>query len=116
MKFDKIIAVRKNKTIYKDGENCVKLFNSDFSKVDVLNEALNQARVEEGTDLYIPKLVEVTKIDNRWALVSEYIEGTPLNELMKQNPEKEDEYLNTFDIKSKIGVFIILPALLQLPA
>ena len=56
MKFDKIIAVRKNKTIYKDGDNCVKLFNSDFSKIDVLNEALNQARVET-TGLFIRSFI-----------------------------------------------------------
>ena len=47
MNLDRIIAVRTNKTVYRDGEYCVKVFDDDFSKVDVLNEALNQARVEE---------------------------------------------------------------------
>ena len=59
MKFKNIIAERKNKIIYRDGEYCVKLFNSDFSKIDVLNEALNQARIEE-TGLNIPKIKEVS--------------------------------------------------------
>ena len=92
MKFDKIIAVRKNKTIYKDGDNCVKLFNSDFSKIDVLNEALNQARVET-TGLNIPKIKEVTMIDGQWAIVSEYIEGKTLAQLLEENPDKKQEYL-----------------------
>ena len=52
----KVIAVRPNKKIYRLGNYCVKVFNNDFSKADVLNEALNQARVEE-TDLDIPKII-----------------------------------------------------------
>ena len=54
MKLDKIIAVRNNKTVYRDGDLCLKVFGADYSKADVLNEALNQARVEE-TGLNIPK-------------------------------------------------------------
>ena len=46
MNFDKIIAVRTNKTDYRDGDKCLKMFGEDYSKADVLNEALNQARVE----------------------------------------------------------------------
>ena len=96
MELNNVIAQRKTKTVYKEDGKTIKLFVEDYSKANILNEALNQARVEEGTDLNIPKLIEVSKINNRWALVSEHIEGTPLNELMKQNPEKEDEYLNLF--------------------
>ena len=90
------IAERATKTVYRDGNKTIKLFCENYSKADILNEALNQARVEEGTDLYMPKLLAVTQIENRWALVSEHINGTPLDVLMEQNPEKEDEYLNKF--------------------
>ena len=38
MKLDKMIAVRTNKTIYRDGDTCVKVFNEEYSKADVLNE------------------------------------------------------------------------------
>ena len=41
MKLDQIIAVRKNKTVYRDGDRCIKVFDADYSKADVLNEALN---------------------------------------------------------------------------
>ena len=47
MNLDRVIAVRNNKTIYRDGDKCIKVFSPDFSKGDVLNEALNQARVDE---------------------------------------------------------------------
>ena len=97
------IVERKTKTVYKDNDKTIKLFVENYSKADILNEALNQARVEEGTELNVPKLLEVTKIDNRWALVSEHIEGTPLDKLMSEHPEKEGEYLNLFvDIQMKI--------------
>ncbi len=97
------IAERKTKTVYKDNDKTIKLFVENYSKADILNEALNQARVEEGTSLNIPKLLEISKIDNRWALVSEHIEGKPLNELMKEHPEKMNEYMNLFvDIQLEI--------------
>lgn len=95
MKLDRVIAVRNNKTIYRDGDLCIKMFDSDFSKADVLNEALNQARIEE-TGLNIPKIKEVMTIDGKWAIVSEYISGKTLAQLMKENPDKKDEYLNFF--------------------
>ena len=90
------IVERKNKTVYRNNDKIIKLFVKGYSKADILNEALNQARVEENTDLNIPKLLEVTKIDDRWALVSENVEGQTLQELMNKNPSKIDEYLNKF--------------------
>ena len=92
MKLDRVIAVRTNKTIYRDGDKCVKVFNNDYSKADVLNEALNQARIEE-TGLNIPKVLEVTMIDGKWAIVTEYIQGKTLAQLMEEDPDKKDEYL-----------------------
>lgn len=95
MKLDRIIAVRNNKTVYRDGELCMKVFDTNYSKADVLNEALNQSRVEE-TGLNIPKIHEVTVIDGKWTIVSDYIKGKTLQQLMDEHPEKKDEYLNLF--------------------
>ena len=92
MKLDKIIAVRTNKTIYRDGDTCVKVFNDEYSKSDVLNEALNQARVEE-IGLNIPKILGVTLIEDKRAIVSEFIKGKTLAQLMEENPEKKAEYI-----------------------
>ena len=87
-----VIAQRKHKTIYRDGDKAVKVFDAEYSKSDVLNEALNQARIEE-TGLNIPKILGVNMIDGKWAIVNEYVEGTTLAELMEKNPEKKDEYI-----------------------
>ena len=80
MKLDNCISERTNKKIFRDGNKCIKLFDEVYSKSDVLNEALNHARVEE-TGLNVPELYEVTRIDGKWAIVSQYIEGESLSDL-----------------------------------
>ncbi len=95
MTLDRVIAVRTAKTVYRDGDLCIKVFNEEFSKADVLNEALNQARIEE-IGLNIPKIHEVTKIDGKWAIVSDFISGKTLQQLMDEDPDKKDEYLDMF--------------------
>ena len=92
MKLERVIAVRNNKTIYRDGDRCVKVFDDHYSKADVLNEALNQARIEE-TGLSIPKILEVTMVDGKWAIVSEYIKGKTLAQIMEEDPENKDAYI-----------------------
>ena len=95
MKLDNVITVSTGKTLYRDGGDCIKLFNEDYSKADVLNEALNHSRVEE-TGLNIPKIKQVTMIDGKWAIISEFVSGKNLETLMNENPEKIDEYLELF--------------------
>ena len=93
MKLDRVIAVRNNKTIYRDGDRCIKVFSSEYSKADVLNEALNQARIES-IGINIPKVLEVTMIDGKWAIVSEYIKGKTMAQLMAENPDDREKYIS----------------------
>ncbi len=95
MKLDRVIAVRNRKTVYRDGDRCIKVFGDEYSKAYVFNEALNQARIEE-TGLTIPRVLEVTQIDGKWAMVSEYIKGKTLDRLMNEEPERYDEYMALF--------------------
>lgn len=90
-----LIFERADKEIYRDGDKLVKVFDANYSKANILNEALNHARVEE-TDLHIPKLQAVQVVDGKWAIILDYIEGVTLQSLMDEHPEKEDEYLNLF--------------------
>jgi len=99
---DKIIAVRTAKIVYRDGDTVLKVFDSDYSKASVLNEALNQARVEE-IGLHIPKILEVMKLNGKWAIRMDYIEGKTLQQLMEENPGKKDQYLHLFvDLQMEI--------------
>ena len=92
MNLDRVIAVRNNKTVYRDGDRCIKVFSKEYSKADVLNEALNQARIEQ-IGLNIPKILEVTMIDGKWAIVSEYIKGKTLATLIEEDPDNKAKYI-----------------------
>ncbi|MDR2631294.1 MAG: phosphotransferase [Spirochaetaceae bacterium] len=92
---EKIIAVRTAKTIYRDKDKVIKLMGNEYPASDVLSEALNLAAVGE-TALKVPQLAEVTHINGKWAIVWEYVEGITLAELMDQNKDREDVYLERF--------------------
>ncbi|MBO5560110.1 MAG: phosphotransferase [Firmicutes bacterium] len=102
MKLENLIAERKNKKIYRDGNYKIKVFDSEFSKSDILNEALNQARVEE-TGLSIPALEEVRKIDGKWAIITDFVEGRTLAEIMAEDRANLGRYMEKFvDIQMEI--------------
>ena len=95
MKLDNVIAVRKDKTIYRDGNLTLKVFNENYSKADILNEALNLARVEE-TGLNVPKIQEVCTVEGKWCIVTDYIEGKTLAKSYEDNPSMLEDYIRLF--------------------
>lgn len=95
MELGELISQHDRKTFYRNGSNFIKLFDADYSVADILNEALNQARVGE-TGLPIPKIHAVTKFGEQWAIVMDYVEGKTLQQLLDENPDKKDEYLEQF--------------------
>ena len=82
-----------NKTIYRDGGTVIKEFCEGFPKAEVLNEALCNARVETIEALNVPKILGVTTVDGRWAILKEYVPGRTLEALMDENPDKLEEYM-----------------------
>lgn len=90
-----VIAKRPEKIIYRDGDKVVKMFSAKYPKSDILNEALNQARVEE-TGLPIPALEEVSVINGEWAITMQYVEGKTLAQIMQEDPEHMDQYMEQF--------------------
>lgn len=102
MNLDKIIAVRNEKTVYRDGDRCLKVFGAGYSKADVLSEATNQARIEE-TGITVPHILEVTETNGKWTIISDYIKGKTLARLSHENPEKKDKYIELLvDIQLEI--------------
>ena len=91
----KLIFSREDKKIYRQEGKLIKVLEDNYSQANILNEALNHAKVEE-TNLNVPKLQAVQVVDGKWAIVLDYIEGNTLQSLMDAHPEKEDEYLNLF--------------------
>ena len=91
-----MLAARAHKSIYRDGDTVVKVFDKNFPKADVLNEALNQARIE-ATGLPVPGIRAVTVTeDGNWCIVLDYVEGRTLEQLMAEHPEKSQEYMRDF--------------------
>ncbi|MDE7165202.1 MAG: aminoglycoside phosphotransferase family protein [Clostridiales bacterium] len=87
------IATRPNKTVYREGDLCYKVFAADYKKSDIFNEVLNQTRVEE-TGLFVPKVHEVKRFDDgRLAIVMDYVAGKSLAKMIEENPEKKEEYI-----------------------
>ncbi|AEF83136.1 phosphotransferase family protein [Leadbettera azotonutricia] len=95
MKLEKIIAVRTDKTIYLDGNKVVKVMGPSYPASDVLSEALNLACVNE-TPLKTPKLLEVTQVDGKWAIVWEYIKGKTLAEIMDKDKANFEKNMSRF--------------------
>ncbi|MDD6996054.1 MAG: phosphotransferase [Candidatus Borkfalkiaceae bacterium] len=95
MELDRVIAVRTGKTVYRNGDKCVKVFGEGYSAAEVLCEAANHARAAEAK-LPVPELYAALKTDNKWMIVSEYIKGKTFETLMKQYPERREELLGRF--------------------
>lgn len=92
----KVLLKRPNKEIYVEGDKLVKEFDGTFKKSDILNEAINQTRVAEA-GLNVPQVLDV-RIDKEgsYAIVMQYIKGKSLETLMRENPDKTDEYIKKF--------------------
>lgn len=95
MEYEKIIAQRVNKTVYKNGDKTIKVFSKDCSKANIINEVNNQAIIEE-LGMKTPKVLEMKIENDSWVIVSQYVEGVTLEEMMKGCPDVEDEYLKLF--------------------
>ena len=118
------------KSVYVDKDKAEKVFALSYSKSDVLYEALNTARVED-TGLDIPRLLNVSVIDGKWTITSEYAKGETLKELLAKHPENADAYIEAMvdyqiainkhsnpllvDMKSKLSdrlmslIFLLIP-------
>ena len=90
-----LICQRPNKQIFRRGQDMIKLWNEEVPAADVLSEALNQARAQEA-GLPVPRLHEVTKIDGRWAIISDFIEGETLLQRIEADPSRLEERLELF--------------------
>lgn len=91
-----LIVEHSNKKVYDLGTQIVKVFNADKPASDVLNEALNLARVTE-SGVKTPHVVEVSQVEGAgWALVTEKVLGVTLEQKMEEDPSRFYEYLEQF--------------------
>ena len=92
--------------IYRDGDKAVRIYKGEQYKEKCLYAALTHARCETtlvNSFSKMPVIREVSVIDGNWALTMDFIEGKTLQELMEENPDKKETYLNQFiDIQTEI--------------
>lgn len=97
-KTSQVLLLRDHKTVYREGEMVIKRFDHSYLKSQVINEALNMARVEE-TELNTPALLAVRQDSDYWEIVMAYVEGETLSSLMKEDMK----YLELFvDLQIKV--------------
>ena len=69
-----------------------KLFDKSFSPTQVFYEAMLQTMAGEA-GIRVPKIYGIEQIGDRFAILSEYIEGKTVAQLMEEYPAKKDYYL-----------------------
>lgn len=84
--------MRNNKTVYRDGDRCLKVFGERYAETEVLGEAYNQALAAEA-GLPVPRVLEVAAAAGRWTIVSQYIRGSTLAQRLAAEPQRRDEWL-----------------------
>ena len=100
-----ILEEKSYKTVYREGNVIVKAFTPSHPMSDVYNEAYIHACVEDA-GVPVPKLLGVVMQNGGWAIQMEYVAGKTLDELMKENPDKADEYLEKLvDIQLETGKY-----------
>lgn len=92
MNLDKIIALRNDRTVYRDGTKCLKVFEKNVSKAKIFTEAFNQAQAQCAR-VNVPTITQITQIDGKWAIIYDFVEGKSLAEEMKSSPKKTGELL-----------------------
>ena len=70
-----------------------KLFDKSFSPTQVFYEAMLQTMAGEA-GIRVPKIYGIEQIGDRFAILSEYIEGKTVAQLMEEYPAKKDYYLS----------------------
>lgn len=100
-----ILEQKSYKTVYREGNVIVKAFTPSHPMSDVYNEAYIHACVEDA-GVPVPKLLGVSMQDGGWAITMEYVAGKTLWELMQEQPDKTDEYLEKLvEIQLEVGAY-----------
>jgi hypothetical protein len=101
-KFMELIGSGAQADIYKDNSKAIKLFKYNIHKEEVENE-FNLQKMAFDYGLPVPKVFDIIEIDNKLGIVMEFIDGTPLGEIILKNIFKAKKYLiKSIDIQNSI--------------
>ena len=105
IKLDSPIATGNTADIYLNEGFAVKVFHDHLPDGAAWSEASKHAYAFS-LGLPVPKVVEVTKIEGKQAVIMEYINGRTIGELLLENIGQGAHFLElTIDIQKKIHEF-----------
>ncbi|ONG97705.1 aminoglycoside phosphotransferase family protein [Bacillus cereus] len=87
------IAKGNTANIYLYEKKVIKLFNEYLPDTESMNEAKKQ-KYAYSCGLPVPNVFEVTKIQNRQAIIMEYVKGDSIGDLMLNNLNEAERYIN----------------------
>jgi len=95
----KFISSGAQADVYKDGSKAIKLFKN---KCDIEYETGLQ-KMAFDCGLPVPEVFGITEIDGKSGIVMEYIEGTPVGNIVSGDTTKSGEYLiKTIELQNRI--------------
>ncbi|SET71657.1 Phosphotransferase enzyme family protein [Oceanobacillus limi] len=96
------IAIGNTAKIYLYENKIIKLFNDYLPETESSYEATKQ-HVAYTSGLPVPKVIDVTKIEEKQVIIMEYMEGRTLGELLSEKKELAEHYLRiSIDVQRKI--------------
>lgn len=87
------IAKGNTAEIYLYDTKVVKLFNEYLPDTESMNEAKKQ-KYAYSCGLPVPNVFEVTMIHNRQAIIMEYVKGDSIGDLLLNNLNEAEYYIN----------------------
>ncbi|REJ07953.1 phosphotransferase family protein [Halobacillus trueperi] len=96
------LAVGNTAKLYLFENKVFKVFNDNLPETESINEAYKQDYAYS-CGLQVPKVLDVTQLSGKQAILMEYIPGETIGGLISRNPDQREYYLDiSIDIQQKI--------------
>jgi tRNA A-37 threonylcarbamoyl transferase component Bud32 len=100
------IAIGNTAKIYLYENRIVKIFKNYLPDTVSLNEAYKQ-KYAYSCGLSVPKILDVTRIDGNQAIIMEYIKGKTIGDILLENMDQAEYYMNiSVNIQQKIHMIV----------
>jgi tRNA A-37 threonylcarbamoyl transferase component Bud32 len=101
------IAIGNTAKIYLSDNKIIKVFNDYLPDTESINEA-NKQKYAYSCGLPVPKILDVTKINGKQAIIMEYFKGETLGDLLFKDKEQAEYYLN-ISVNMQLEIHKIIP-------
>ncbi|ENQ3080003.1 phosphotransferase [Bacillus cereus] len=107
------IAIGNTAKIYLCDNKIIKVFKEHLPSTESLYEA-NKQEYAYSCGLHVPKVLEVTKIEGRQAIIMEYVKGKTAGDLLTNNMELAEHYISVcVNVQQKMHTVVADSKLLE---